>query len=69
MKTRYVVLRETEKGLEVLDAIDASSAEAAIKQFAEAQGAGTYVATPERSWTQRTVNVEQTVKVSFGGTA
>jgi hypothetical protein len=66
MKTRYVVLREGTGGWELLDAVDATSAEAAIRLFAEENGDGTYVATPERSWTQRVVKVETQTKVSFG---
>lgn len=67
MKTRYVVLRQTDDGhWELLDAHDATSAEAAIRVFAEENGAGTYAAVPERSWTQRSTKVEQTVKVTFG---
>jgi len=67
LKTRYVVLHEVDGALHVLDAIDASSAEAAIRVFAEENGDGTYVAVPERSWTQRTVKVETKTRVVLGG--
>lgn len=69
MKTRYVVLREAEEaphGWELLDAVVASSAETAIRAFAENLGDGTYCAVPERSWTQRTVKVETTTRVVLG---
>lgn len=67
--TRYVVLRETDSHhWEFLDAVDASSAAAAIRIFAEENGEGTYVAAPERSWTQRKVTVEQTTRVRLGET-
>lgn len=75
MRTRYVVLRASvdrenvasPKHWELLDAIDASSAEAAIRVFAEENGDGTYVAVPERSWTQRAVKVETKTRVVLGG--
>lgn len=58
MTTRYVVLERSEGGLwKDLAAIDAHSAEAAVRSYAGDRG-GVYVAVPERSWTAYTASVE-----------
>lgn len=48
------------------DVVTAFSADAAIREVASSRTtSGTYVAVPARSWQPRTVEVEQTTKVSF----
>jgi hypothetical protein len=70
--TRYVVL-ELDRGEHVwrdLAAVDAHSAEAAIRKYAGDQG-GTFVAVPERSWTAYTASVEtrRQIKLEVTGAA
>lgn len=45
--------------------IEAVSSEAAIRQAAEKNGAGEYVAVPARSWAPQKVTVEQKAEVKF----
>lgn len=46
--------------------VEASSADAAIRQYVEkASDQGQYVAVPARSWTPRTVKVETTKRIEL----
>lgn len=67
MKTRYLLFEETPGGWQHGGAIEAASAEQAIRVFGEANGEGIYAATPERSWTQRVVKIETKKTVKLGG--
>lgn len=75
-RTSYVILRQTSAGdssvqeLEVAGAnIEASSAKRAIAQLVgddESANGETYVAVPERSWTQHTVVVRTKTLTELG---
>ena len=56
--TLYRVLRLDESGWQVRSAVEASNADFAIRLVAADDGAGTYVAIPERSWKPRKLTVE-----------
>jgi hypothetical protein len=66
MTTNYLVLKAnddsdwTEGQL-----VEAASASAAIRTVAEKQGAGQYVAVPDRSWNPCAVTIETKTKVKL----
>jgi hypothetical protein len=77
-RTEYVVLKfptatglgnqssaSPPQGLKMVGRAKASNADFAIREIAEKEGAGQYVAVPARSWVPRTVNVETVTAVSF----
>lgn len=64
--TRYIILREPEN---VVAIVTATSSDAALREAVKREAiteSGTYVATPERSFTARKVTVEQTTSVKLG---
>lgn len=75
-RTEYIVLRfpdppmansasSTQQGLKNVGRVKAPNADFAIREIAEKEGAGQYVAVPARSWVPRTVVVETKTAVTF----
>lgn len=76
-RTEYVVLRfpppispatpnvSAEPGLRMVGRTKAANGDFAIREIAEREGAGQYVAIPARSWIPRTVEVATVTHVSF----
>jgi hypothetical protein len=74
-RTDYIVLKfpaanspnsvSSPQGLKMVGHAKAANADWAIREIAEKEGPGQYVAVPSRSWVPRTVNVETRPIVSF----
>ena len=74
-RTEYVVLKfpaanspnavSSPQGLKMVGRAKAANADWAIREIAEKEGAGQYVAVPARSWQPRTVKVETRPIVSL----